>query len=251
MQAKSLFFVSILLTAFSAQGGIITPVSDPVALGADDSVNWAQLGGDQSTIPNTFIALSGDENVVTGSFAVTILDPGSGNPSEPLSTGQVAVICPAAAPTCSWTTSGTGMNAGDSTIWTDNPSGSPGPDDPLTLALSDPVYGAGAWLQDDETSPLGEYIATLTAYDSSNAILGIGAYTFNSDANGDPVFLGLLDTQQEISKLVFDVTSVPSNAGTDFVLDTLQLTTPEPGSLALLAFGLAGVGCRLRNVRRS
>lgn len=243
------FFVSVLLVAATLQGGTITPISNPGALDASDSVNWSQLGADQSTIPNTFIALSGEENVISGSFGVTNLDPTTGNPSAALSTGQVAVVCPSA-PSCSWFTSGTGINAGDSTIWTDNPSAFPGPDNPLTLALSDPVYGAGAWLQADETSPLGVFTATITAYNSANAVLGIGAYSFDSDANGDPVFLGLLDTNQEISSVVFNVTSVPPNGGTDFVLDTLMLTTPEPGSLALLAVGLGGLWWKFRRLVR-
>src|SRR5579864_4215559 len=136
----------VLFGAVTAYGDVVTLVTSPASLSPDDSVNWAQLGLDQTGIVNNFVATSPGGISVTGQF-------GHGAPNN---TGQVAVVCPAGG--CSWTTSGTGMNAGDSTVWTLNPNFTPGTA-PLTLSFASPVFGAGAWLQADETSPLGIYTA--------------------------------------------------------------------------------------------
>jgi hypothetical protein len=246
---KSLLFGSVLLAAATLQAGTVTLITDPADLDANDSVDWSQSGADQSTIPNEFTAFSALGNTISGSFALT--NP-NGAPTAADSTGQVSVICGGVAPSCSWP-SAPGLDPDDTTIWTDNPSAYLGPDNPLTLALSSSVPGVGAWLQADEASTdLGVFTATIAAYDAASDLLGIGTYTVDSDGNGDPVFLGLLDTDPDIASVVFNVTSVPTNGTTDFVLDSLQLTdpTPEPGSLSLLVIGFAGLGWILRKIGR-
>ena len=173
-----------------------------------------------------------------------------------MSTGQVAAVCPVGIGTCSWNTSGTGMNAGDFTIWTINPSANPSNDGPLTLHLGTGVNGAGAWLQADETDVFDVFTAQLDVFNNSTLL---ATYTVSSDSNGDPVFLGALDsTGSNITSLVFSVTAVPADANVnDFALDTLLLNspvstaTPEPGAFTLLAAGLAGTALKLRGRAQS
>jgi len=226
-----------LVTAASLHGDVITQITSPGGLASNDSVNWSQLGADQTTIPNTFSAVSVLGNAISGSFAT--------------STGQVATVCPVGTGTCSWNTSGTGINAGDTAIWTINPSANPSNDGPLTLAFGTGVLGGGAWLQANETDIFAVFTAQLNVY--NNATL-LATYTVNSDSNGDPVFLGALDsTGANVTSMIFSVTAVPADANVnDFALDTLLLTspvsssTPEPASFGLLTAGLAGLAWKLR-----
>jgi len=198
----------VLAGAGTLYGDIVSLVTSPASLSPNDFVNWSQLGPDQTSIANNFTATSQSGISVTGQFG------GVTN-----NTGQVAVACPANS--CSWTTSGSGMNAGDSTVWTLNPNFTPGTA-PLTVSFSKPVSSAGAWLQADETSPLGIYTAQISAYNGANLL---GSFSVQSNANGDPVFIGILDsTAANITSVVFDVSAVPLNAQrSDFALDTLQL----------------------------
>lgn len=215
--------------------GSISLITVPSLLGANDTAVWSQLGADQATIPHSFAATSAGGLAITGTFAT--------------STGQVAVTCPAT-PTCSWTTSGTGIAAGDSLIWTIDPNANPGNDGPLTLAFPS-VFGAGAWIQADEASPVGAFTAQIQAFKGATSL---GTVSETSNTNGDPIFIGVKDSLAEISSLTFSLTAVPANSSNnDFALDTLLLetTAPEPDSLVLLALGLMVIaGARLTSGRR-
>jgi len=227
------FLRDILLASFLvAVPAYSSPVlvTLPSSLGANDSVNWSQLGADQATIPNSFSATSTGGRAVTGNFGT--------------STGQVAVVCPAAA--CSWTTSGTGISAGDSLIWTVNPSANPGNDGPLTLRIPS-ILGVGAWIQANETDVIGSFTAQIQPFNGSTPL---GTFTVTSNSNGDPVFIGVLDSIAEINSVTFSLTAVPADASVaDFAMDKMLITAAaaaEPGSFVFLGTGLAGLGYILR-----
>src|SRR5579863_6704081 len=148
-------------------------VGTPAGLGSNDSTNWAQLGGDTTVLTGPFSATSALAVGVTGNFSAAD------------NTGLVADVCPAA-PTCSWTTSGAGMNAGDSDIWAfdNNAAGGAGAGTgPIDLSFSKSLLGAGAWLEGDTS---GTYTASIQAFDGAVSLAP--ASTVVSNATGDPVF---------------------------------------------------------------
>jgi hypothetical protein len=235
---RTWILLSVCFLAGVRAYGTISLVTMESGLLANDSVTWSQLGADQATIPNSFHAISVKGEAITGSFAT--------------STGQVAVACPAS-PSCSWTTSGTGISAADSLIWTINPNANPGNDGPLTLGLAPPIFSAGAWIQADETDVIGAFTAQIQAF---NGGASLGAFNVTSDTNGDPVFIGVKDTVAQINSITFSLTAVPTDSSlNDFALDTVFLDStiiaPEPGSIFLLGIGLAGMGWELSRRRRA
>src|SRR5215470_17365610 len=80
-------------------------VATPAGLGSNDFTNWSQLGGNDAAIAQSFAATSSLGLAISGSLT------GGG--------GLVEKVCPSA-PACGWVTSGTGMSAGDSLIFTNN-----------------------------------------------------------------------------------------------------------------------------------
>jgi hypothetical protein len=227
----------ILSGIFSAQlvfGGIIG-VTDPSQLSLSDEVDWSQLGGDQTIVGTTFNATSlFSTNSVSGTLA--------GDDSI------VSVVCPAGS--CSWA-SGTGFGGGDSLIWTStlDDSTNTGGNGPLGLSLANPVYGAGLLIDSDGSSP-GTFTAEVDVYGVSNNLLGTFSTT-STGTDGNAVFLGALDTNPEIAKLVYSLSacSLQNCNNTSFAADSLLLDngTPEPSTVFLI---LGGFGLVLFVVRR-
>ena len=218
----------LMLAAGAACAGPIL-VTSPGALGANDTVSWSQLGSDGSTIPSSFSATSTGGRPITG---------GLGG-----SDGCLAVV---GGSVCSWA-SGPGFGAGDFVIWAENASGAGS--GPLSLGFPS-VLGAGLWLQ---ANAVGQFTASIKAFNGATLL---GTFGETSDANGDGIFIGVLDTIADITGIVVSLTScAPGCDAADFAVNSLLLkagrvvTVPEPTSLSLLLLGAGGLAFFRRSRR--
>jgi hypothetical protein len=246
MNVKRLSVVCALagfLIGTPAFAALIT-VSTPGQLGSNDSTNWSQLGSDGTLIIGQFSATSVLGIGVTGNFT------SSDNQ------GLVATVCPAS-PQCSWVTSGTGMNGGDTNVWAfDNGAGAG--TGPIVLNFTTGILGAGAWVQADA---VGTFTAKIEAFDNNGTSLGW--FTTTSDPGGDPVFMGVLESPAtpQITSVKFSLTACAAGCTLgDFAMNTLEMTdavtssAPEPASMLLMGAAFLGIGWkrfRMRSSQRS
>src|SRR5215831_11452683 len=191
-------------------------VTSPTSLNANDSIFWSQLGTSGSLVPASFHAVSAD-----GITAQVSFNQSSG--------GTVASVCPAV--NCNFAAA-PGFNAGDSLLWAEDANGT----GPLTVSFATPVSGAGFYFQ--LTAP-ATFSAMLTKVAGANTASEI----VTSDNVGDPIFLGALDGQTDITGFeVTGITCTPLSPGvcnaSDFAIDTVSLTAvPEPPTVILVLIG--------------
>jgi hypothetical protein len=106
----------------------------------------------------------------------------------------------------------------------------------ITASFSSDVSHVSAYFLDSEG---GSNVGTMSAYDINNILLGSATATTpagNNGSGGLPVLLSLdFAGIRSVTFLAADDGAVVDN-----------LTIPEPGTLALLAFGLAGAALRRR-----
>jgi hypothetical protein len=202
----------VILAAFSttaAWADSLVLVTSQAGQGANDSVQWSQLGSDGTTLGSSAAATSGGGTAVT----LTLTGPNS----------VVSVACTASP--CSW--SGAGFTAGDSLIWTSD-SGNGG-NAPLTLSFARGVSGVGASIQADGP---GQFAAQIQAF---NGATSLGSFTVTSDANGDAEYIGVLDQSgTNITSVVFSLTTCVGTC-TDFAIDTANLNTAPATSVSLVS----------------
>ena len=209
----------LALTAIAAAGSASAApvlVNSAAALGANDSVNWSQLGSDGTALNQNFTANSANSVVVSGAFA------GAGG-------GCLAVV---GGSNCGWN-AGPGFSGGDSVLWAEdgNYSGS----GPLTLSFAS-ALGAGLWVQ--ATAP-GAYSMSIEAF---NGVGSLGVFSEASNLSGDGMFIGVLDTLADITSIKLTLTAC--SAGCDFAVNSLQLAeaaanaVPEPSSWMLVVLPL-------------
>jgi hypothetical protein len=234
--SKKITLVACVFVAAACYGDTINLVTSPGALGANDSVLWSQLGADGITIAHSFSTTSVGGKTVTGSYAGT--------------TGLVSVACPSG-PQCSWGPA-TGITGGDTLNWAFDPAGNAGNGagtGPITLNV--PLgFGVGAIIAADVIGQ--QFTAKVELF---NGATSLGFVTENSDASGDPIFIGARDvTAANVTKAVFSLTSITGGGDLgDFALDTLYLNnqvttsgTPEPASALLIGGALLALGRKLR-----
>lgn len=195
-------------------------VATPGALGANDAVNWSQLGIDGATLSSNFSAFSAQSVAVTGKLGG--------------SDGCVAVVNGS---NCEWSPT-TGFDPGDFVIWTENGGGFGS--GPVTFSFA-AALGAGMYVQ---STSAGAFTVALGAYNGASLL---GSYSVSS-GDGSGVFVGVLDTNAEITSVQVSLTACASGCDKrDFAVNTLQLrdvvsSVPEPASGASLLIGLVGLG---------
>jgi hypothetical protein len=228
MKRVTVFCIALfLLGALTASADTITAVTQS-GLASNDYATWNQIGPDGTLISTPYSFVTNGGRTLNG-------DIFGGNQQA-----LVSVVCPAA-PSCSWTGGGGGMNAGDFLIWANNSGPGTGP---LGYRIG-AAEGVGAWLQSDVP---GQFSGSVDVYDTN--LFLITSIAFTSDANGDPVFFGVRDfTGAGIGAIKFNT------GDQDFAIDTLFLRytpagAPEPASIVLLGGGLAALGLGRRRARR-
>jgi len=213
-KALLLMVAFVIATVTLASADIITGVT--VRTG-NDGADWSQLGPDGTPVSTGFTLSSTGGIGITGSFA-------GGGDGAVLQQGV------------DW---GGNFAAGDDLLWTNSPG-----QGPLVLAFSSGVYQAGVQIQADY---VGAFAATIDAYNGST---WLGTFSENgvSNGNGDnsAIYLGIQDLSgRNINKVVIGLSSCTQDCG-DFAVNQLSLTTPEPGTLVLLASGMLGLAGAVR-----
>ena len=186
-----------------------------------DTVLWDQLGA-STPLGQTFTASGINFLAVNGAFSNII----GGTTCEVLGLN------------CYWPQTA-GFSVNESLIWAEDLSGFGS--GPLTLTFL-PQFGAGAYIQ--SAGDL-QFTAKLQAF-NGNSSLGSGIVA--SNGQGDPLYLGVIDSTADITGLQFSLTACGSTSGvcnpTDFAIGSLTAfsATPEPSSLLLALTGLAAFG---------
>ncbi len=187
----------VLLATTPGWADSMTLVTSQTAQGANDSVNWSQLGSNGKVLGANFNAVSAAGTNVAVSL-------GGAN-------SLVSVVCPASS--CSW--SGAGMPSGDSLIWTSN--GNNGGNGPITLTFSRGQAGVGALVQADGPS---QFTATIQAF---NGLSALGSFSETSDSKGTAIYLGVRDqTASNITSVIISLTTAQGSTS-DFAIDKLIL----------------------------
>src|SRR5271165_5747725 len=118
-----------LLFANAILADNLVQVTTPAAQNADSTINFAQLGGDQ-TLLGSSASVTSSAGLATG---VAFTGPNS----------VISVVCTTAPPTattnCSWT--GSGFPKGDSVLWSSDAAN--GGNGPITLTFPSGISGVG------------------------------------------------------------------------------------------------------------
>lgn len=196
-------FALLMLLAGRAQASSIA-VSTRSAINANDFIDWGQLG------PNGTITFGGLTTTVTSNLGL------QATASAPDAHGRLQ----------QGTTFFGSFAAGDNLFFA-----FPGP---IQITFASPVRGAGAQFQNG----FGSVVVQLSAFDSLNNLLGQFSVTTTTGNNQDnsAVFLGILDSTADISRLV-----IQPSGSVDINVNTLSLNTravPEPATLLLLGGAL-------------
>jgi hypothetical protein len=217
---KKLLLVSVLALLAVPSFASVVAVTMPGALGANDSLDWGQLGPDITTVTgpvDVLSALGYTVNVSNGTNDLWSLQQGN-----------------------SWNGN---FNPGDNLLYNQATG-------PVALVFLIPIRGFGARFQSSDFGPFSIFI---TAFDATHTSLGSATIDGVSDgaADGSAAFLGLLSTSADISSV--EVNVQVGRTDNAFALGSLSIAeaVPEPSTMLLAFGGMLAVVARKFKTRRS
>ena len=191
------------------------------ALAPDDFVDWGQLGA-----PFTAV-FSGSVVTSDNGLILTVTSTGGTMQRRDQTTGG-------------WSGN---FGSGEKLLWNAGNGGD------ISISFATAIYGLGGGAQ-IQSDYFGGFSGTISAFDSSNTLLGSHGFSGYSSSAGDDsaVFVGILSSSPNISRISFTA----FNSVTDFAINELQLVTtpgtPTPDSSTNLA--LLGLACMALAVTR-
>ena len=215
---RLLLYAAMALASAGWLDAGIVQVSSSAALGANDTIVWAQLGTVNLILPNT------NNFTSTNGLHGNIVDGLSGVPQLRLNTLYNLLANPVY----------------------DNQFGPP-----VTIHFNTAVFGVGVLTMNDFGSGL-PFFYHIQVFNSGGSL---GTFDVASpQAANTPTYVGVLDTLPEITSVVFTTDGIEGNGGNYFALDTVNLkdnvsaaAVPEPDSIVLACLGgIALIGTRLR-----
>ena len=231
--------IGLLFGASLAQASdVFTPITAPGQFTPNDTATWGNLNGasvfdSENIVAGSNTSLTNLLKIVTITF--TLAPPPYGQ-----------VVCDGSG--CGWT-SGT-IPVSTWLLTTHAANGAPPPFDQLTLTFTTPISAFGTYIQDQSYTT--QFNATLTTNNGGSA-------NFTSDANGDPMYIGIQDTTAggTFSSVTIDVPSGATGVEIHyFAIGQADLVNgpgpsgpsgvPEPGSIMLVASGIAGLVWKAR-----
>jgi hypothetical protein len=222
-------FAGLLLgTAERAQAGLVL-VIDRAALGANDTIDWGQLGGTGTSVASPATALS------AGMLTFHVSQPGGNFERRDQGNGWNGNFAP-----------------GAHLLWTEN--FNTGGGGPMTL-IGPGVSAIGTQIMADF---FGAFVARISAFDSGGNLLGSFTEAGNSTSagNNSAIFIGVRSDSTEIARIVLSLDSAVSNVN-DFTINTVSLDSrapqvaPEPSTISLALIGsVVGIGYAWRKRRR-
>ena len=222
MKLHLLISVACLSVVSVAWAGTYAPVGDPGEFA--ESVNWCQLAPVNCTAtrptPSAWVSTPSGKTGLAGlfydsnSFSLTNDGFGMGLINSFYSTSTVVL-------------------------------------DDVAATFTNPTNGAGAYI---EAGNVGDVYVSVYLFNDVYNILTGWSWAMNFDGTqGEKLFVGAMSSDLEVAGVIFDVSDATTGNTVPFSAGTLKFDfVPEPGSMALVAPMLLGLGFMIRKrARRS